>query len=1387
MRYLKTLVVLALLFLAASDAAIGQPHPYRFNYLTVDVGLSHTDANDIIQDDRGYIWVATLFGLDRFDGYNIKRFYNSNEPLNNAFKNRVISLTTGKDGEIWLGTEGGLQCFDSKTERYLDFTIAGVKTQPTFAKLIFVSGQAFYGMTDRPRRYQRKGKIFEEQPLALPAGVSFSDMAIDSSENLYLAGDNGVWRLDKSGRVVHIELAGCNELHFSQVRLDNRGRLLLSTGAKLFLTDWRPGDGGLSVVKTYTSAPGTSIRDVDEDKHSDYWVTIGSGLIRLDSNLNPVQTIVNKITLNSLNSSSLNKLYIDRSQCLWVCTFGSGVNYCDLNEKMFYTFQHDPDVPNSLSGNYIRAILEEDKENLWIGTTYNGLNRYHYKTQEFSYYGGDHSSIRLKSKSIASLLLDDHDNLWIGTSAGIDILTPDRKHLWRPPGCEKFPTHTIEALVKDCYGNIWFGDHMDRLGVIWRDDHGTYQVKYYDGEEGYFIPADKRAPQLFVSSTHGLKRLVIDQRGEVLRTVVYTGTSSPNSLSSNYTYPICQKNDSTYWIGTIGGGLDCLVLHKDDSYNVRSFCDNVGIFKDVESLELDDAGNIWMGGNGLQCLNPTTHKLTRYDKNDGLQGNSFKVNASYSGVDGKLFFGGINGLNYFNPAEIRANPVPARPVLTDLLINNQRPQYGRPDSSGNTLDQIISYCSSLSLDYRQNNFVLSFSAMHYANPAKCKYRYKLVGYDKEWKFTDGKNPTAAYSNLDYNNYRFVVQATNNDGIWSEAQAVLPIAITPPWWKSLPAKIAYVSLFLAALLGIYIYQARLYRLKRELAVRAVNEMRREEMHKQREDLYQQQLQFFTNISHEFRTPLTLLLGPLEGLIKENKDSVLNNSYQLMFRNVKRLINLINELMNFKKVADSAIRLQVKSVAISPFCKSLFLEFEHLALSKDIRFTLVDHSREGNNGQMSNFFDAQVLEKILFNLLNNAFKYTNVGGEVRLEVFFRPDQFQQSFATEFHLTNEQHRAGQYIYFLIADTGIGISRESISSIFDRYYRISKNHLGSGVGLALVKSLTQLHKGDISVYSERYKGTEILVALPWGRENFSDTETVTSVGDAGLTQLESLDNSVLSPIQAVQDGQQLSGKIGKHILLVDDNEELRAFLRQSLDKFYYIYEAEDGQSALEIAANKMPDLIISDVMMPGMSGIELCKLVKDGFETSHIPCIILSAKDALDTKIEGMESGADYYFAKPLSIDLLVLTVHNIFEQGQKLKLKYTNDYLAEATDLVQSERDKQFVGKLLQLIEEHLQEPDLDVDFLCNHLFISRTKLYQKIKSISDQSVGEFIKTIRLKKAIQIMTHEDVPFNKIADRIGLQSQSYFSRVFKKEFGKTPSQFMQSLKKDVNSKRGE
>lgn len=1381
LSWLKMLFFALTWILIGSGSAFSQSFPYRFKYLTVDEGLSHTDANDIAQDRFGYIWMATFFGLDRYDGYTIKKYYNSNTPLKNAFKNRISCLYPDSAGNIWLSTEDGVQCFNTSTEKYTDLTVSGAGQPNVFSSLLKLPGNRLCGLSGTELKiYKIQGTTLIEQPTGKPSDLKFSSMVMQKDHQLLLSSDKGLWKLNKQGGfdAVHINNPAIGAI--DRLYLNQQGQLIICIRNRIFLLKGTTGPSPqhpFIVDKECVFADHVVIRDIVHGRN-DYWVNVGNALLRLDNQLKFIQQVDKKGSQTGLNSNSLTKLLVDRSECLWVCTFGGGVNFCDLNQKLFYTLHHDYQAENSLSGNHIRSILENGQE-LWIGTTANGLNLYDFKTKRFSYFNASKSPIRIKDDGVTALTLDEDRNLWIGTDKGISILSADKSRLLQVPGIDKFPKHGIEALVKDYYGNIWFGNHANRYGVIWKDNRNVYQVNYYDEGEGYFIWADKNRPRVFVSSNHGLKQLEIDHQGNIKKRTIYRASSHSNTLSSDYTYPISSRDGHNYWIGTIGGGVNRLTLSGDGQYQIKSFDHSSGVQYDVESLEIDAKGKIWMGGNGLQCLDPVSGKLTRYDKNDGLQGNSFKVGASYKGKEGRLYFGGINGLNYFYPEQIRRNDISAKPMLTDLTINNQKPRYGDADSIDGALERTISFQQELRLNHLQNNFSIFFSAMHFANPLKCRYRYKLLGFDSDWQFTDGSNPSASYSNLDFKDYKFILQASNNDEVWTGVTAEIAIVMLPPWWKSTWAKTIYLLIFFSGISAVYWFQHKWHRMKTEIEIRAIEENKREEVHQQQKALYQQQMTFFTNVSHEFRTPLTLILGPLESLMSQNTNPALNHSYQLMFRNAKRLINLISELMNFRKVADSIVKLQVQPLAIHDFCQDVAWEFQNMAISKSIQFQQQDYTQEDRSENALGVFDVQILEKILFNLLNNAFKYTNPGGTINFDLSFNLADFQPAFNTGFKILSAEPRAAKYIYFRVSDTGIGISADTITQIFDRYYRISKTHLGSGVGLALVKSLTQLHKGDIYVYSERYKGTEIIIGLPWGNENYQAHE-FSRPGAEPHVQLESIDRTMLLPLEEDSMPAPDSSAIRKgRILIVEDNQELRLFLKQALEKRYQVEEAVDGIQGVELASSLIPDLIISDVMMPQMDGIEFCKIMKERFETRHIPFLILSAKDSLETKLEGMESGADHYFAKPLSIDLLLLTIRNIFEQGAKLKQKYTNDYLSEATELVHSEKDKAFFQKLLDVIEQHIQDPSLDVDFLCKHLFVSRTKLYQKIKSTSDQSVSEFIRTVRLKKAIQIMTHEDIAINEVVDRIGFLSSSNFSRAFKKEYGKSPLQFVQGLKK--------
>jgi len=542
----------------------------------------------------------------------------------------------------------------------------------------------------------------------------------------------------------------------------------------------------------------------------------------------------------------------------------------------------------------------------------------------------------------------------------------------------------------------------------------------------------------------------------------------------------------------------------------------------------------------------------------------------------------------------------------------------------------------------------------------------------------------------------------------------------------------------------------------------------------------QLQFFTNISHEFRTPLSLILGPLEKLMKEDAHQAFRHYYTIMHRNAHRLLSLINELMDFRKLESGSLQPAVMKGNLGSFLEEIAEEFMDWAMQKEITFTL------NNTVSMPDtWFDRQVMEKILLNLLNNSFKYTKNGGRISVELLSSLDDFTPSFKNELILKND-FRGSAYAYIRVADDGIGISKESLHHLFERYYRITESHLGSGVGLAFVKSLARLHKGDVYVYSERNQGTEIIVGIPVGETDYRKEEKRMAGPTEGGVRLESLGSQYEHHLGVLEESfTALHGPVSERlssqelILLVEDNTEVRQFLKDSLRPYYKIAEAADATEGMAKAKETFPNLIISDVIMPGMSGIDFCRAIKQDIETSHIPFVMLTAKSAMKSQVEGLDSGADYYFAKPVNLDLLLLTIRNLFSQGAKLKERFTREHNIEAMELVHSEKDKEFVNHLLQVIDAQLVDPDFDIEQLCGKMGMSRTSLYQKIKSISGQSIGDFVRSTRLKKAVQIMTHEDVSMTEVMYRIGIQTQSYFTKAFKKEFGKTPTQFMQEIKR--------
>lgn len=1361
--------------------------PYSFHHLTINDGLSHADANVVVQDNKGYIWIGTYSGLDKYDGYRIKSFYNELSYINKSYLNRISDISIDPSGMLWLATFSGIQLFNPYSERFIPINVINETLKDgeyEIKKILYVDGSHLLIIDNRQKIILYKilniGTLSRE-PFSLDANCY--SLFKDKHQNTWISSDKGIWRLTSQNELTHISLPQLNN-QVDHTYVDKHKNLWVGGNKQLIY--YPCNTDTISSGSNYELQRGThiplkssigTITDITESGNGNYWLSTLKGLfhIRRTADGFSSETIYADDYPNSLSSDYINKLLVDRSNNLFIATYGSGVSILDLNKKPFHIIQRIPFTSNTLSEKIVRTMVE-DEDYLWIGTNSMGLNRLNLKTGKYTtYQPGTHNGLR--SSTIRALAIDKSNYLWVGHDKGIDLLPPNRKDavsFLNGTSLTSFPETEVSSIAVDRFNQIWVATWFDGLCRIYQDQTGKYQtemLKQSKPDYPAFSPrriitvyADPSRPEVFFSSGEQLTQVFLNEDGTVNKTLIYQANNKKkNSLSSNFICSIERENDSILWVGCIGGGLNKVRLLPDGDYEAQSFFDKEGLkLKDVECLIRDRSGNIWLAGNGIIKYNPKANVFKPYTI-DNTYTNSYKVGASCKGKSGNIYFGGINGLIYFNPDKIDRNTFLAEPDISAISVNNQAVETGKENFS---LSQSMPYLDRIELNYNQNNFTLYFTSLHYVDPQNCKFRYRLLNHDKEWTVVEGNYPFASYSNLPYGKYQFQLQASNNDGVWSKEIRTLEIQIIPPWWLSLPAKIIYILVILSILIIIYYYLLRWMGLKKQLEFKDMEEKRNEEMH-------QLQLQFFTNISHEFRTPLTLILGTVEQMYQDTTEKAKKGHLTILSKNSQRLMGLVNELMDFRKAETGSFHLIAQEKYINDFLEMITNEFNNLAQVSGLNFNV-----QADKQYEKVWFDPQLTEKIFLNLLNNAFKYTKREGSIEVKIRFDIKGHKSAYINSCTI-DSGFNGEKYFFICIKDTGIGISKDSIDKVFNRYYQVEDSdydpHLGSGVGLALVKSLILLHKGRLTVYSERDKGSEFIVAIPCGENDYQKNEKISNSEVPAILSEKYMASNETADIETPF---ALINKTNLCILIVEDNDDVRHFLANALSPSYTIMEAIDGVDALTKIKERKPDLIISDLMMPHMDGNKLCSRLKSDSENNTIPFIMLTAKDTVHTKIESLDSGADAYLGKPVSIRLLLSTIQNLLGQHKRIKEHLSSNYLSTAIDDTMQMKDKELYDQLIRVIEENISNIDLDVDLLSRELSISRTKLYQRVKDLTGKPIMELVRSIRLRKATQIMAEENISIQEIITRIGIQSQSYFTSSFKKEFGKTPTQFLKDLK---------
>lgn len=1096
--------------------------------------------------------------------------------------------------------------------------------------------------------------------------------------------------------------------------------------------------------------------------------------------------------LSEYDGSSLRSFYVDNEGQVWMGTM-DGVYILDTEDGKLSHYKHSRSDPFSLPNNSVWDIYGDRQSNVWIGM-YSGKLCCVNVNESNAFRSWTPKAGGLNYAPV-SAFAEDGNSLWIGTEGGgLNLMDVSTGQIMPFVDKGKTPLSNVKSLVLDNDRRLWIATFREGLDMYdirrgnmthYRHDKNDKQSLLVndmrkvvqEADSGLWIAYQHPKPVVsyFSFQTRSFVHYELDDNTNYLFDIQRQGENKLWAISNEALYCMdvhtkkvekMMPNDSTYlglftfclddsgniWIGTIGNGLV-----KFDTSSLQFMSMKNILQQNIYSIYTlcYDAGNVWMGtDNGLYCYNIAQNHLARFDKGENTQGQVYYPLASMKGADGTLYFGGTDGFTSVDPRKISYNSYKPKAVISDFFIDHEsvRPEYRLNDS----VREVV-------LDYDQTNFGFQFASDSYHIPEKNRFKYRLRGYNDTWITVNAQNRTAMYSKVPAGIYYFEVYAANNDGVWSEYPTVVKVVRKTAPWFSWPAYLLYLLIIAGVVYAVYRHFSEKKKFKMLLYQESVERDKKEQIH-------QAQLRFFTNISHDFRTPLSLIMAALDKLRREGLKEYY---YRILNGNVQRLLNLVNELMDFRTVENGMMKLELEQLDINRMVQEIGNDFADYAKQRNIDFRMIFDK----DLPASVYADKNVVEKIVMNLLNNAFKYTREKGSICLEIRGPGEPFVSEHKNSFTVGSCGDNAFSLV---VSDTGVGISAESISSVFERFYKVNTvnadSHLGTGIGLALVKSLVLLQKGSITIYSERDKGTDMVVRLPLDTTLFRDSDfkkQQVEVSDAKV--VASQENTDV--VENVEERLQNENK--KKILLVEDNADLRALIAEALADDFLVVQAGDGLEALRQMEELEFDLVISDIMMPNKDGVSLCNDIKKDLNTSHIPVVLLTAKTSLESKIEGVDSGADLYFEKPIDLTYLKLSLLNIFRNRQQLKEHYAKNYYADTSELVTNEQDNRFLKQFVDFVETNMDQPQMDVNQIAEELGMSRSKLYSKVKGLTGKSVVEFVLNCRLRKAARLIIEENLTMREVMMQVGIESQAYFTNSFKKVFGETPTSFATKHKK--------
>ncbi|GAB3989898.1 two-component regulator propeller domain-containing protein [Spirosoma daeguense] len=1367
-----------------------------FDHISGSQGLSQNGILDICQDRRGYLWFATYDGLNRYNGYSFEVFRPKKNDNQTITGTTIRSISEAPDGSLWIGTSDGLSRFNQSTKTFTNY-----RHVPTDASSL-ANDFILSVLADREGRIWVVSEagldvitlnLNNNQPkirhvIALPQkrGGKWADrihaLWEDTDGSILIGkGNHGLYKIQENQRNATFALhyIGLNGFLVKTLARDKSNNLLAGTDKGLFTSY-------ISTSSTQKDIPFTrvlneNVTTICVAPSGDVWAGHTNGLSVLKQTTGQLtlqQTELytsNVLDPNSLRTNMINSLLIDKTNVLWVGTLGCGISKIDLNRKKFYHIRRNAQQ-GSLSHNNVRVIFEDSNGTTWMGTYGGGLNYLSKETNTGTYASFRHIPQIETPVSIAEVHIHGRKYIHVGMShkEGIyEIDITQKQTTYQAHYNKKLPS-VIYAIMQDSQGQIWYGAHSE--GVYKRITTGQDTVFHYTANSSSHLPINTirkvfqdRRGNLWIGTTNGLCYLPFAQLGNPSPQFI-TYQSEPNNLTSlphDHILPIFEDSKGRLWIGTYGGGL-CQYLGNGQ---FKSYTTENGLPNNVIKAILEDkTGNLWISTNGgLASFKPEHGLFKTYNAYDGLQANEFQDLAYLQRSDGYMLFGGINGVSLFHPSQIQENRILPRVVLSKFWVWNKIVNPGDVFYGRVILPKDVSVTDDIQLKHWENSFSFEFDALHFNAPQKNQFSYRLLGYDKRWIYTTADKRYADFTNLSPGKYVFEVRAANNDGYWSANPTRIKITVAPPFWKTW-----YAYIFYMLLVGSLIYAYLKFSLvraneKHRLAVENLEK-------KKTEEVYQMKMQFFTNISHEFRTPLSLITGPLHYLAQHDtklRSDERQEQYTLMEKSSGFLMRLVTQLLDFRSLEQGKAVLEVLESDLVTFVREAANPFQFLAQKRHINLSI-----EAYPETIQTIFSPDAIEKIINNLLSNALKFTPEHGQIHIQLSLENDPAG--------LKNQQHNTAPLVRMKVTDNGPGIPDEKIQQIFEEFFKGQsgnvRNQQGAGIGLALSRSLAELHHGHLYVDQSNSVGATFIVDIPTDRATYANDHWLpaTALADEpeslpmtwSASQTEEFEEQK-EPFDVTPILPNLNKPL---LLLVEDNADMRIFIRQGLSHEFTIIEAINGKDALDKLEEQMPVVIVSDIMMPVMDGFEFTQRLKSSKAFNHIPIVFLTAKADETSRIKALKTGADAYITKPFTIELLAAKLTNILTYRRRLQQHFRKELTIEPKDVEVTSADETFLNEAMTVIEAHIMDTEFNIDVMVKELGMSRSNLYLKFKDLTGLSTNEFIRSIRLKRAHKLLETTDLSVKEIMFIAGFNTASYFSKCFKNQYGILPSDYRQA-----------